>query len=190
VTEAEWLACEKPAPMLIFLRGRVGDRKLRLFACACCRSVLRFVPPGPCRNALDLSLSCADGRATADDLARVRTAAIAVADNDRARSAAAWAACECANASAMQAAVDASYWAAEQLYRSNPRAAEEERRAQVEFLRDIVGDPFWPVRASSLRRAAQNPLVREIAEGIYDGGPQEEMERLAEELERHGCASY
>jgi hypothetical protein len=28
MTEAQWLACQKPEHMLIFLRGRVGDHKL------------------------------------------------------------------------------------------------------------------------------------------------------------------
>src|SRR5947208_15232515 len=32
MTEAEWLACEEPTPRLEFLKGKVSDRKLRLFA--------------------------------------------------------------------------------------------------------------------------------------------------------------
>ena len=36
MTEAEWLACETPERMLAYLRGRASERKLRLFAVACC----------------------------------------------------------------------------------------------------------------------------------------------------------
>ena len=32
MTEAEWMVCSYPTPMLAYLRGKVSDRKLRLFA--------------------------------------------------------------------------------------------------------------------------------------------------------------
>ena len=39
MTKAECFGCTDPGPMLAFLRGKVSDRKLRLFAVACCRRV-------------------------------------------------------------------------------------------------------------------------------------------------------
>jgi hypothetical protein len=59
VTEAEWLGCSDPQPMLEFLRGKASDRKLRLFGCACCRRVL---PPGDSRHhGLGLAEDIAEG---------------------------------------------------------------------------------------------------------------------------------
>ena len=43
MTEAEWVASTDPEAMLLFLRGKVSDLKLRLAACAYCRSVWRFM---------------------------------------------------------------------------------------------------------------------------------------------------
>jgi len=39
MTESEWLAATDPKPMLEFLAAKASERKLRLFACACCRLI-------------------------------------------------------------------------------------------------------------------------------------------------------
>lgn len=185
MTEAEWLACEQPGPMLAFVRGSISDRKLRLFACACARSVWRFVPPGPCREAFEVGRRHADGLATDAELAAARAAAIAVADADRTRAAAAWAACETAEPSALRAARAAADQARDQIRQRIPQAAADEARAQAAILRDII-NPFRTVTDGELRRLGTEPIVREIAEEVYAGGPQENMPALAAELERLG----
>jgi hypothetical protein len=69
MTEAEWRACGDPAAMLESLRGRAGDRKLRLFAVACCRRA------GPTLSSEGRAVAaavenCADGLADLEDVRR------------------------------------------------------------------------------------------------------------------------
>jgi hypothetical protein len=61
MTEAEWLACEDPQLLLEFVRGKASDRKLRLFACACCRKIwhLQFQEG---KEALEIAEKFADGK--------------------------------------------------------------------------------------------------------------------------------
>jgi hypothetical protein len=42
MTEQEWLTGTDLLKLLVFLRGRASERKLRLFACTCCREVIPF----------------------------------------------------------------------------------------------------------------------------------------------------
>jgi hypothetical protein len=45
VTEAEWLACEDPTPMIAVVSGGATERKMRLLALSCCRRAEYLPPP-------------------------------------------------------------------------------------------------------------------------------------------------
>ncbi len=72
MTEAEWLACTDPKSMLGFLRGNVSDRKLRLFAVACCRSIWQFLTERNGRVAVEMSERYADAVVNQRELAKAR----------------------------------------------------------------------------------------------------------------------
>src|SRR5262249_27025293 len=60
MTEAEWLACTDPMPMLEYLRGRASDRKVRLPLCASCRHFWPLLRDERCRDAVQTAELYAD----------------------------------------------------------------------------------------------------------------------------------
>jgi len=75
MTGAEWLTCADPGRMLPFLAGKASDRKLRLFACACCRRVWHLLREPESRQAVTVAERFADGAASAEELAQAKTLA-------------------------------------------------------------------------------------------------------------------
>src|SRR5689334_5461297 len=69
MNEQEWLACEDPRAMLMSLltNRRASERKLRLFACTCCRYVWHHLSPD-LREAVGVAERVEDGLATEDEL--------------------------------------------------------------------------------------------------------------------------
>src|SRR5262245_12899294 len=65
MTEREWLSGDDPRVLLESLRGQVSERKLRLFAAACCRRVWHLIGGEPYRRAVEVGLGHAvHGRGT------------------------------------------------------------------------------------------------------------------------------
>jgi hypothetical protein len=77
MTESAWQSATEPGRMLEFLKtsDRASERKLRLFACACCRAIWRLMPDERSRRAVETAELLAEGLADLDELAIWRTAA-------------------------------------------------------------------------------------------------------------------
>jgi hypothetical protein len=61
MTQDEWLTCTDPERVLNFVRGRASERKLRLFAVACCRRIAQLLFDKRSRQAVQIAEQYADG---------------------------------------------------------------------------------------------------------------------------------
>jgi hypothetical protein len=162
--------------MLAFLRGKASERKLRLFACACCRQLIwHRLTDDRSRQAVAVAERFADGRAFTEELEAARVSAgeavAGVPLGTRARhsiSAAQavtrtdWPPDVMAVHTAFTASASGVPWLVgrqrmSRVARERQRAAREEERAdrarQADLLRDLVGSP--PL----LRPAVGGPAV-------------------------------
>ena len=159
MTEVEWFSCNDPEPMLRFLRGRVSERKLRLFAVACCRRVQHACPDDEqdAIRLVDLAESYADRAITRGELVDIPAPDYGSARHfeNAARLTAAEAGDSIENTigAAETAGLVVGLAAYIQMSHHHDdgigtdammKARKWERRAQAHLLRDIVGNPFHP----------------------------------------------
>jgi len=202
MTEQEWLSSADPTVMLFYLtRDETGydskqcpklDRRLRLFACACCsRQVWGLMRGGSTcpdcsgsgsinrgQRAVEIAERYADGQATREELLAASTTDSHTVWN-----------------SADAAARYSSLWSA-----ANAASWSEAREKQAALLRDIFGNPFRPRAFWTLGRllsSGQTDMtqclhwnsgaITALARAIYDERRFEDMPVLADALEEAGC---
>ena len=206
MNEREWLTCNDPQDMVWFLEGRVSDRKLRLFGCACCRRIWRLLTDERSRQAVELAELSVDGRVTKKERETRYLAAFAAleawgkkkekgAAAKRSASQAAMSvltpdgglhaareACVCT----LHAVVPPEKSRRAELY-SHPVGAAE-WKSQSDILRCIAGNPFRPAPI------CRTPAVLALAQAVYDHRilpagtlDPDRLAVLADALEESGC---
>jgi hypothetical protein len=204
MTEQSWQTCFHLQRMLSCLPERLSERKLRLFAVACCRHIGDLLFDARCWEAVTTAELFADDLATVADLSAAEVAAcdyIAARERrfhfpwpvarsedaepiDRAAQAAlacAWkSAAHAARASALQAAMAARIATIDR-----PRTLES--ALFCDLLRDILGNPFSvpPVLSPTCLTAT----VRAIGRTIYEERCFADLPILADALEEVGCGN-
>lgn len=209
MTESEWLTSTRLKSLTDYLlRERVvSQRKLRLYAIACCRRVEHlFGSPGlthhELRKALDAAERFAEGAIKPRTLNVWRNRAWEAlgADFQPTDSAANRAAdavvrvCQTTSAflPAASSTVEALAFAADAVKDSPTwRAAYElARRTVFALLRDVVGNPFRPLPAfDPAWLTANGGLPGRIATGIYEERRFDELPILADVLDDAGCTA-
>ncbi len=204
MTDKEWAECTDPERMLVSVEGRASDRKLRLFACACVRTVWHLLKEECSRTAVEVAERYADGLATSTELASAYGAALtAAADLARAAEDAADAAFTLADEGADPAAVQSAEWEADTCAYAADLAAHAARAAhatepwcaarsadeaeQCAVLRDIFGNLHCSLTTDPARPTWNGGSVAEMARVIYTERRFDGLPNLAGLLEAAGC---
>jgi len=215
MTEAEWNGCTDPQKMLEFLRGKASDRKLRLFAVACCRRVWHLLADERSRKAVEVAERYADMvTVSGDDLDAARQAAEDAAEAKAWDSANdldtwdAWANAATAARNTLMGDMDghsawiassapAFYqrmmpawvvsWTAGEAAGWGNEEPDVQSEQQANVLRDIFGP--LPFRPTALDPPWLTPTVKSLATAIYADRAFDRLPILADALEDAGCTN-
>ncbi len=197
--ERQWLRSASPTNMLRFLgeSKKFSERKLRLFAYACCSRPpeLDDSQSSKAANALEVIERSADSKTMQRKLAATRKLAEPYADPPLAEdmffelTVPAWCWWQAVSQAAWRPgkplpfhdALSAANWATS--------ASENEKRekvSQARLLRDIIGNPFRPV---AVDRNWQSITANKLADAIYAERAFDRLPILADALEDAGCTN-
>ena len=206
VTEAEWLACTDPAPMLAFLDEKGSHRSYRLFSCACVRRWWHLLTDERYCKAIETTEDYLDGKVTEARQRKAHKTANAILSTlslpyppidicaleatgpPVKESGASWVAARYTADGIVHALWEAGG-------RKRKKNTEAERRIQADILRDIFGNPFLPITISPAVLAWNDNVVVRLAQAAYDKRhlPEGTLDNarlavLADALEEAGCS--
>ncbi len=173
-TATMWAECSDPALMLDHLKGRVSDRKLRLFAVACCRRVPHLLTKRRSQKAVDIAERYADGTANGDELEAIGTRMRVREIRGHYGPVAAWVVAPLAELAARNTAWNAFC----------DRDGMGEERHQADLLRCVSGNPF---RSATLAPAHCTDTVVALAQRMYESRDFSAMPILGDALQDAGC---
>jgi hypothetical protein len=192
VTEKQWFGCRSVDALLDLLTDAASERKLRLFAVACCQRISHLILDPRSQEAVQAAEQLAENRKKGVARARYE-AARAYLDNVSGQGCqdARWAACQALLPSATGAArytavnaLAAVCWQARAEKTTGRYKAE--KAAQILLMHDIFGNPARPV---ALDRAWLTSDVLALARGIYAERAFDRMPILADALQDAGCTN-
>jgi len=174
MTPEQWLRCRTPAKLLQYLlRNNASERKLRLFACACCRHFQRGLDlDDRLTRTINAAEECAEGRLDRSGLEPVRAAAAVARREDPSGDevgllnlAVVEATAGLAARKAVEVVTTTYAWLCVPC-ESFESAQTWMKGDIVSYLRDIFGDPFQPLPARSFPAH-----VLGLAQTCYDAFP-------------------
>jgi hypothetical protein len=177
MTEQEWLECNDPQAMLDFLRGKVSDRKLRLFAVRCCGRISNLLD-NRAQTALAIADQFADDLANEEQLRHAEQLANdAFNEFYSVQEYAAEAVVAACDLDDLEESAHHAAWLTVQL------VDVEVAREQCRWMRDMH-NPFRPV---TLNPAWRTSNVTALAQAIYDDRASDRLPILADALKDAGC---
>src|SRR5262245_32874615 len=200
MTEAEWLASDDPAKMLVWLTGSgrsvwldrckphpaCSDRKLRLLACAFCRrEMMGWLDPPACA-VVEVAERYADGEATTEELWAAKAAAKKRNPVGRTKNSAAveWVTARLQVPAAVSRGLPWERSPAPE-NAAQPAAAKVEA---VHLIRDLFGPlPFHSVTIPPTWLTWNDGTVPKMARHIYDTRDVSLLPILCDALEEAGC---
>jgi hypothetical protein len=198
MTEDEWLTCTDPQPMLELLHAKASERKMHLFACACCRRIWHLLVDVRSRTVIEAAEQFIEGEVCREVLATAITSAIEARVDlfapsetygvDWRAAHAATKAGSCALTTAKEFNQDAWIYAAEETSWQVRYAHETEGGEHASLLRELLGPlPFRPVAIDQAWLLWNNGTVPKLAQTIYDDRSFASLPVLADALEEAGC---